>query len=49
MEAEETKNNWGGGGTTKGLRGVRGETRDIAMGHMVNKSDVRDPGEALHP
>lgn len=39
----------GGGRTTKGLRGVRGEMRDIAMGHMVNKSDVRDPGEALHP
>lgn len=26
-----------------------GEGKDIAMGHMVNKSDIRDPGEALHP
>lgn len=26
-----------------------GEGKDIAMGHTVNKSDVRDPGEALHP
>lgn len=34
-----------GGGDNKSSK--RGEGRD--MGHMVNKSDVRDPGEALHP